>query len=291
MSEKFVRVPNQSYGKWKYETFGQMLKDKIKQRNKQLAENLDFSKNPEAVTDFVNPFGGMIKNVVKSGMTKRIVSKLPKGVKNAIGSKYVKKIPQDDFEEFIAKNDLTEAIEDYTSYMYRDINPSLRSHTKLPPEQAKLLKLFTVPGNFQGISARGAHLNPKNLAELQPGQLVKSNSILSTGDIPSLDYLYPYLDSVRTRKNTKPVMMLFDNYKRPQYDIRKFSSYPDEEEILLGPNSLFRIIERTVDKQTGIPLIRMEAIADEIAPYIEKNALPLLGAGGLMLLPEDGTND
>lgn len=221
------------------------------------------------------------------GMTKRIVSKLPKGVKNIVKSKYVKGIEDSDLFEHVAKKGLDSAIYDYSDEMYKHINKKLRAGEKLQPDESEILKLFTIPGNYSGTSIRAAYLPQESLDKLQVDEIVKSRGILSTSDHPieMSDDLFMLVNSTQKSEGKVPVILSFDNLGRPQYKIKEFTKFPKENEVLINPNTAYSVT--SVEKFNGTPVINLKAIPDELGKYFDHRALPLLGTGGLLYMEDD----
>ncbi len=61
--KKFKLIPGADYTPLKHDTFGKFFGDYINRRNKSIADQLDFSKNPEGVIDFINPIRGSMQFV------------------------------------------------------------------------------------------------------------------------------------------------------------------------------------------------------------------------------------
>jgi len=283
MADRFVKIPGQSYGKWKYETFGQMLKDKIKQRNKQLADNLDFSKNPEAVTDFVNPFGGIIKNVAK-----KVVKKAPKLLKEA------------HLEDWLHRNEeVLEGVQQYTSGGYAPLNQSLREGREGGWLYKKLKPLFDREGNFKGELTRGTYLDKKALEALEEGDLLESRMILSASKNPEMgsNFLDVRKHSPAKRRGDRVPTIIKLNLREPKgYDISPFSHLP-EDEVILKPGTLFQLQSKPSENFFGDTILELTDVPTEVQNQIADKGFKLndtlLSGAGLIGLGSllDDTNE
>lgn len=175
-----------------------------------------------------------------------------------------------------------DAIEDYTSMGYEDVNWQLRHKTASPLHKGnKVLKfLDEAPENFDGIVYRGSRATPEQQAMiegLEEGSTLTNKTPLST----SVDFeagrafaTYDY------EKNIKPVMLTI---KGKGHDIAHASTNFDEAEVLMKPGKVFRLNDK-IETNTQIQLVLEEVHPDIAKLYKSKAVEGVLGVGGLSVI-------
>ena len=141
------------------------------------------------------------------------------------------------------REDLETAIDGYTKVDHQDINRALR-HGYTPESETWLHmdKYLKTQGDYTGISHRGTALKSK-AKDLKEGDIIKNRSILSTSR--NEDVADNFTDEV-LGKNEYNSLLRFDNKNAAGHNIEELSRFPDEEEVLLKPGGLYKVIENAI---------------------------------------------
>jgi len=189
--------------------------------------------------------------------------------------------PEVDFDEYIARNDLTDVIDSYTH------DSSKINLNYLKGYRNKYLdKLFSVKGNYYGTTYRGTVINAKHLNQLKEGDIIANKMPLSSSKDANEASTWAHGVQRGHSRSGKPTIIELDNSYVPQYDIEKYSGLPEEKEVLIANDNYLHI--QDIEKgDTNIIKVRvlpkeMVEMAKSIGSKAIKNIMSL--TGGAILL-------
>ena len=186
--------------------------------------------------------------------------------------------------------ELLDTLKNYTSDEYVLINKKFREmYEESGVRQSyqasmidKLGKLFEYEGDYLGTMYRGTNqVNKKIFNYVKVGDIITSPSPLSTSK--SIDEAWKWAESGLDSIDKTRVVFRIDNNKIPQYNIEKYSTFPEEKEVLVEPHLPMKIT-KIIKNPGGINMIHLEVLPIKEKDFVEgkvKAIHNLLGFGGV----------
>jgi len=137
--------------------------------------------------------------------------------------------------------DLKSRILGYTESDYKKINRSYLDGNGDPDFQY----LFSFNGDYPKTTYRGTMISKDKLNRLSKGDLINNKIILSS--TKDFDTAEMFAENPSGNVKGKQVIIEFDNSDSSAYDISEFSLLPNEQEVLVAPDSVLEVQSIKVD--------------------------------------------
>jgi len=202
------------------------------------------------------------------------------------------KVDKDKVAELL-DNDLNAnyGIIDYTRGQSTRINRMLRNDEE-PTMDAynQLQKVFQKEGNFFGETYRGTLLDTDKVSKLKEGDIIKNKAVLSTSHDPSIAETF----SLKSQGKGTNTNIKFNIKDTPQYNIEKYSEFPDEKEVLIKPGTYSKVV-RKKDSGDNVQL-ELNTLSDLDVSKLSKTEYnnifkTLMGVGGISTIPKQNKEE
>ncbi|NEO85306.1 MAG: hypothetical protein F6J87_13815 [Spirulina sp. SIO3F2] len=211
----------------------------IAQKQKMIADReSDIKKKQEFVKDTKKTLNKAEEQAAKD---KHLNKDEIAGVCNYTGSRYkrMNALLRGDYKTFEENLQPGETMEEALASTRQDIELANSSLDKLPAYQGEDGK--------PPIVHRGSNLPPEVVDKYEPGQEVTEEAFTSTSTAAESAY----------QKNTK-----FEIYSKNGKEIKNYSQYPNEKEVVFPPGTKFKVLEKTTDKDGNVHIKMVEVEED-----------------------------
>jgi len=168
----------------------------------------------------------------------------------------------------------------YTNELHRDFWFNDNANLDDLKWLADINELFKYKGDYLGGSFRGTQVRKKVLQAMKPGDITISPSPISS--TLNYDKAVRWAQGEKVQEGFTRAVFEIDNKIVPQYNITKYSAWPDEEEILMEPNMPFKV--NKIYTKNNITHIKLEMIPLDTKDLVsgkKKGIYNFLSFGGL----------